>query len=83
MSMVFPILGMITDSVLSFGVKLAEKFGFKSIIFICGMSIASAFFIASWMTNVYGFIVIYCVMIGMATGLAYMLPVCKFIFISS
>jgi hypothetical protein len=46
-------------------------------IFIFGTSIAAAFLIDSFLTNIYGFIAIYCVMIGVSTGLIYMLPVCK------
>jgi MFS transporter, OFA family, oxalate/formate antiporter len=76
MAIVFPFLGLITDSVLSFGVKLAEKIGFKIMVFMCGSSISIAFLAVSFITNIYGFIAIYCVMIGLATGLVYMLPVC-------
>jgi hypothetical protein len=46
-------------------------------IFIFGSSISTAFLIDSFMKNIYGFIIIYCVMIGVSTGLVYMLPVCK------
>jgi hypothetical protein len=46
-------------------------------IFTFGTSIAAAFLIDSFLTNIYGFIAIYCVMIGVSSGLIYMLPVCN------
>jgi hypothetical protein len=77
LSIVFPFVGIITNTVLSFGVKLVDKIGFKPMIFIFGTSIAAAFLIDSFLTNIYGFITVYCVMIGVSTGLIYMLPVCN------
>ena len=77
MSLVFPILGLFTNSVLSFGVKLAEHLGFKLMIFLGGTCISLAFLIASFITNFWGFVIIYCVMVGIASGLVYMLPVSK------
>lgn len=75
MSIVFPILGVITMSVLSFGIKIADKIGFKLTIGIGSMLIALAFLIISFMENIYGFIVIYCLVVGIPGGLLYMLPI--------
>jgi len=75
MSIVFPILGIITMSVLSFGIKIADKIGFKVTIGIGSMLIALAFLIISFMENIYGFIVIYCLVVGIPGGLLYMLPI--------
>lgn len=80
MSVVFPILGIITNSVLSFGVKLAEKIGFKTMIFGGGFLISLAFLILAFVKNLIVFIVIYCIMIGISTGLVYMLPICNFLY---
>jgi hypothetical protein len=48
MSLIFPIMGLAMMSVLSFGVKLAERFGFKLVIFISGTIISIAFVIISY-----------------------------------
>ena len=48
MSVIFPILGVITMSVLSFGIKIAEKIGFKLTIGCGSVTIALAFFIISF-----------------------------------
>lgn len=76
MAMIFPILGIITMSVLSFGVKLAAIVGFKTMVFGGGFFISLAFLILAFIRNLIGFIIIYCVMIGLSTGLVYMLPIC-------
>lgn len=75
MSIVFPILGIITMSVLSFGIKIADKIGFKITIGIGSILIALAFLIISFMENIYGFILIYCLVVGIPGGLLYMLPI--------
>lgn len=48
MSVIFPILGVITMSVLSFGIKIAEKIGFKLTVGIGSQVIALAFLIISF-----------------------------------
>lgn len=75
LGVVFPILGIVTNSVLSFGVKIGERVGYKLTIFCCGTMISIAFIIVSFVTNVIGFIFVYCVFIGMSTGFSYMLPI--------
>ncbi|CAD8092769.1 unnamed protein product [Paramecium sonneborni] len=75
LSIVFPILGIATNSVLSFGVKLAQRVGFKTMIAGAGFLISLAFLILSFINNIYGFILIYCLMIGIPSGLVYMLPI--------
>jgi hypothetical protein len=75
MSLVFPILGMCANSVLSFGVKLGEKFGVSTVIFGGGFSISLAFLIVSFIHSFWAFLFIYCIMIGIASGLVYMLPI--------
>lgn len=75
MAIIFPILGIITMSCLSFGIKIAEKIGYKTAIAICSLAIALAFLIISFVQNIGGFIAIYCILVGVAGGLAYMLPI--------
>jgi len=48
MAIIFPILGVITMSVLSFGIKIAERIGFKVTIGIGSFTIALAFLIISF-----------------------------------
>lgn len=74
----FPILGIATNSVLSFGVKLAQRIGFKTMIAGAGFLISLAFLILSFINNIYGFILIYCFMIGIPSGLVYMLPISNY-----
>ncbi|CAD8089028.1 unnamed protein product [Paramecium sonneborni] len=75
LQIVFPILGIATNSVLSFGVKLAFRIGFQTMICGAGFLISLAFLILSIINDIYGFILIYCFMIGIPTGLVYMLPI--------
>jgi MFS transporter, OFA family, oxalate/formate antiporter len=77
MSVIFPVMGILTNSVLSFGVKLAEKVGFKTMIFGGGFTISLAFLILSFIRNIGAFIFVYCVFVGISTGLVYMLPIRK------
>lgn len=42
-----------------------------------GLCISLAFLILSFINNLVGFILIYCFMIGIPSGLVYMLPVSK------
>lgn len=76
MAIVFPILGLVTNAVLSFGVKLAEKVGYRTVMFFGGLFISASFIINSLHTNFIGFIFIYCVFVGISSGLVYMLPIC-------
>lgn len=62
-------------SVLSFGIKIAEKIGFKVMIGIGSQVIALAFLIISFTQDKGGFIAVYCIMVGIAGGLLYMLPI--------
>lgn len=48
MSIIFPILGILTMSVLSFGIKIAEKVGYKITIGCGSFIIALAFLIISF-----------------------------------
>ncbi|CAK89915.1 unnamed protein product (macronuclear) [Paramecium tetraurelia] len=75
MAIIFPILGIITMSVLSFGIKIAEKIGFKVTIGIGSFTIALAFLIISFIQHIGGFIAVYCIMVGISGGLLYMLPI--------
>lgn len=72
--MVFPFLGITTNAMLIFGVKTAERFGHKTTCFVCGMLVATAFLIDSFVTNYGGFVAIYCLMFGCPSGLAYIIP---------
>lgn len=62
-------------SCLSFGIKIAEKIGYRVTIGICSCSIALAFLIISYIQEIGGFIAVYCIMVGVSGGLAYMLPI--------
>lgn len=62
-------------SVLSFGIKIAEKVGFKTTMLIGSQLIALAFLIISFVKDIYGLIVIYCLLVGVSGGLLYMLPI--------
>ena len=73
--MVFPFLGLATMGSLSFGVKIAEKIGYRLNCFVCGIIICVAFVILSYITSFGGFVAIYCLMIGIPGGLAYMSPI--------
>jgi hypothetical protein len=75
MSLIFPIMGIATNSVLSFGIKLAEKIGFKTLIGLGGTMISLAFLILSFVQSFIAFAAIYCIMIGISSGLVYMLPI--------
>lgn len=75
MAIIFPILGIITMSVLSFGIKIAEKIGFKTTIAIGSQAIALAFLIISFIQHIGGFIAVFCIMVGISGGLLYMLPI--------
>ena len=75
MSLVFPFLGLITNSVLSFGVKLAERVGYKPLILAGGCLISLAFLICSFITNFWTFVAVYCIFVGVPSGLVYMLPI--------
>jgi hypothetical protein len=48
MSIIFPILCIITMACLSFGIKIAERIGFKLTIGICSCSIPLAYLILSF-----------------------------------
>lgn len=75
MSVIFPILGVITMSVLSFGIKIAERVGFKLTIGVGSITISLAFLIISFVQNMAAFMIIYCIMVGISGGLLYMLPI--------
>ena len=62
-------------SSLSFGVKLATIIGYKMMVFLGGALISLAFLALSFITNLGGFIAIYCIFIGIPSGLVYMLPI--------
>ncbi|CAD8151060.1 unnamed protein product [Paramecium octaurelia] len=75
MSAVYPILGIITMSFLSFGIKIAERVGFKFIIGCGSFILALAFLIISFVQDIQVFIAIYCIMVGISGGLLHMLPI--------
>ncbi|CAK69197.1 unnamed protein product (macronuclear) [Paramecium tetraurelia] len=75
LQIIFPILGIGLFSVLSFGVKLAQRIGYKTMIGLGGSIISLAFLILSFINNIYAFIFIYCFMVGIPSGLVYMLPI--------
>lgn len=62
-------------SLISFGLKIAEKIGFKITIFAGSMLVALAFLIISFVKNIWGFVIIYCLLVGVPGGLTYMLPI--------
>ena len=62
-------------SSLSFGVKLTAIVGYKIMVFLGGALISLAFLALSFITNLGGFIAIYCIFIGIPSGLVYMLPI--------
>ena len=70
-------MGVLMNSSLSFGVKLASLIGFKSMIFLGGAIISLAFLILSFITSNGAFIAIYCIFVGITSGLLYMLPISK------
>ena len=68
-------MGVLSMSSLSFGVKLATIVGYKMMVFLGGALISLAFLALSFITNLGGFIAIYCIFIGIPSGLVYMLPI--------
>ncbi|CAD8057540.1 unnamed protein product [Paramecium primaurelia] len=74
-SIIFPILVILTISVFSFGIKIAQKVGFKITIGCGSFIISLAFLIISFAQDIKVFIVIYCIMVGISGGLLFMLPI--------
>ena len=62
-------MGIFLFGSLSFGVKLSEKLGIKVVIFCGGLSISLGFLIVSFISSFWVFVLIYCIMIGVASGL--------------
>eukprot|EP01017_Pseudomicrothorax_dubius_P015905 TRINITY_DN1813_c0_g1_i6.p1 TRINITY_DN1813_c0_g1~~TRINITY_DN1813_c0_g1_i6.p1 ORF type:complete len:400 (+),score=51.43 TRINITY_DN1813_c0_g1_i6:95-1294(+) len=75
MAGVFPYMNIACNSSLSFGVKLAERFGHKLVMLVGMCIICSCVFAASFVTNFYLFVFVYAVLIGVTSGVIYMLPV--------
>mmetsp|Transcript_36777 Transcript_36777/g.33005 ORF Transcript_36777/g.33005 Transcript_36777/m.33005 type:complete len:164 (-) Transcript_36777:852-1343(-) len=72
---VFPFMNVAINSVLSFGIKLSSKIGHK-LTLICGIIIiALTVFICSFVTNLYLFIFLYAILVGVSAGLMYMVPI--------
>jgi len=73
--MVFPLMFIGINVMLSAGVKVADKIGHKIVCFFGVGCVAAAAFIVSFISNYMLFIIIYTVMIGLSSGLVYMVPV--------
>jgi len=73
--MVFPLMFIGINAMLSLGVKTADKIGHKIICFFGVGCIAAAAFVVSFISNYILFIIIYTVMVGLSSGLVYMVPV--------
>ena len=72
---VFPFMNVAINISLSFGVKIAQRFGHKLIMLIGVVTIAISVFCCSFITSFGVFVAIYAVLVGVSSGLIYMVPV--------
>ncbi|KAM3141824.1 hypothetical protein pb186bvf_006146 [Paramecium bursaria] len=72
---IFPIMGVLMFSSLSFGIKIAQIIGIKFMTFFGGLIISLAFLVLSFITDLGAFVAIYCIFVGITSGLVYMLPI--------
>lgn len=79
MSAAFPFLCLATNGVLSFGLKAASVVGYKAMVLLCVLCISVGFAVCSFVTDVGLFIGVYSTLVGIPTGLVYMLPISIFI----
>lgn len=75
MTMVYPFLGIATNASMSFGTRIADSIGYKTVCFACGLLISLTFVIDSLLTIPSWFIVVFCLMFGVPNGVAYMIPI--------
>jgi hypothetical protein len=80
MALTFPFMILGFTSVSTFGMKIAERVGYKTMIFISSLSISLSFIIASFLTNIWLFIAVISLLLGLPSGLVYMLPISRNIF---
>lgn len=73
--MVFPLMFVAINSTMSLGVKTAAKIGHKLMCVLTIICVSAAPVIVSFVTNYVIFIIIYTVMIGLASGMVYMTPI--------
>lgn len=73
--MVFPLMNVAINSTLSFGVKLAAIIGHKLMATAAIFLIAATVFLVSWITNFWAFLFIYAILLGVSSGMVYMVPV--------
>lgn len=72
---IFPFMMLTINVMPSFGIKLAEKIGFKVSLTINIIIYSLAVFLCSFITNFWGFFVVYAFVGGVSNGLIYMVPV--------
>lgn len=73
--MVFPLMFVGINSTMSLGVKTANRIGHRLICFLGIVCVAGASLIVSFISDYVTFIIIYTVMIGLASGMVYMTPI--------
>jgi hypothetical protein len=74
---VFPVQYLVSNLVLSFGVKMAQTFGYKTVMFMGGLLNAATSLVGSVIGYPPLFLVVYATFSGVAWGLVYMLPICN------
>jgi len=72
---VFPYMMIAINAFLSFGVKLANKIGFKLTSLIFMVWYAACIFLCSFIKSFILFVIVYAAVMGVAGGILYMVPV--------
>jgi len=73
--MVFPLMNVAINATLAFGVKLAARIGHKLVIGVGIFLIAVTVFVVSFITNFWAFLLIYAIVLGLSSGMVYMVPI--------
>ena len=73
--MVFPLMNVAINATLSIGVKTAARIGHKLMVSIGIFLIAATVFVVSFITNFWAFLLIYAIVLGVSSGMVYMVPV--------
>jgi len=60
---------------LSFGLKLAEKYGSRKMLFIAGSFYSLAILLSSLVNNFWWFFFFYSIVCGLGSGLSYFVPI--------
>jgi len=71
----FPLMNLAINGTLSFGVKLANKIGHKTMMWGSIILMAGTVFIVSFIKNFWAFLLIYAIVLGVSSGMVYMIPV--------